>query len=306
MSYFSRARFFSRKFRLGFRPGDLVLDVGSGNDPHPRADILCDKFVLDDTEREGRLVADRPIVGGDLEALPFRDQSIDFVIASHVLEHVTDPQKAVSELQRVAKRGYIETPAEFGGKLMDLPGHRWYVRQEGDTLIFSGKSVGMFDDHLNGVMFGMWKRDRGFMRFFWDHPDLFFVRYRWEGKIPIRVIPPAGQLIEPETFLHSNVEEARVTKSRRRSPRELIKDSLRDYYRSPFYGPARAVSLEALCACPHCGGVLAFEDDLASCLACPTDYPLLRSGAARVPMLLSDHARDRRGTQGQPRSTGYI
>lgn len=268
-----------------------MLDVGSGNDPHPRADLLCDKFVLDDTEREGRLVADRPLVGGDLEALPFKDKSIDFVIASHVLEHVTDPRRAVAELQRVGKRGYIETPAEYGGKLMDLPGHRWYVRQEGQTLVFTGKSVGMFDDHLNSVVFGMWQKDKGFMRFFWEHPELFFVRYRWEGEIPVEVVPPPGSLIEPETFLHSDVEEARTTKVRRRSPRELIKDGIRDYYHSRLYGPERVVSLEALCACPRCHGDVTFGPETAQCRTCATDYPILRAGETRVPMLLLDHAR---------------
>src|SRR3989338_7554755 len=179
MSLLTRARFFARKFNLGFKPTDLVLDVGSGNDPHPRADVLVDKFVSDDTERQGRLVADRPLVGGDLEHLPFQDGAFDFVIASHVLEHVTDPLKATAELARVGKRGYVETPAEFGGKLMDLPGHRWYVREEAGVLIFTGKSVAMYDDQLNHVAFTLWgAKDDTWMRFFQAHRELFFVEHR--------------------------------------------------------------------------------------------------------------------------------
>ena len=39
----------------------------------------------------------------DLQALPFADQSYDFVFASHVLEHVPDDHKALSEIRRILK-----------------------------------------------------------------------------------------------------------------------------------------------------------------------------------------------------------
>ncbi|CAN0605862.1 unnamed protein product, partial [Ectocarpus sp. 12 AP-2014] len=38
---------------------------------------------------------------GNMERLPFPDQSIDIIIANHVLEHVGNLQKSLSELQRV-------------------------------------------------------------------------------------------------------------------------------------------------------------------------------------------------------------
>lgn len=39
----------------------------------------------------------------DLQELPFEDQTYDFVFASHVLEHISDDEKAVSEIRRVLK-----------------------------------------------------------------------------------------------------------------------------------------------------------------------------------------------------------
>ncbi len=39
----------------------------------------------------------------DLLAIPFADASFDFVIANHVLEHVADDQKALTEIVRVLK-----------------------------------------------------------------------------------------------------------------------------------------------------------------------------------------------------------
>lgn len=39
----------------------------------------------------------------DLQNLPFDDQSYDFVFASHVLEHIPDDHKAISEIRRILK-----------------------------------------------------------------------------------------------------------------------------------------------------------------------------------------------------------
>ena len=43
----------------------------------------------------------------DLQALPFEDRSYDFVFASHVLEHVVDDDKALSEIRRILKPGGV-------------------------------------------------------------------------------------------------------------------------------------------------------------------------------------------------------
>lgn len=39
----------------------------------------------------------------DLQQLPFDDDSYDFVFASHVLEHVSDDEKAISEIHRILR-----------------------------------------------------------------------------------------------------------------------------------------------------------------------------------------------------------
>jgi Methyltransferase domain len=39
----------------------------------------------------------------DLQQLPFEDETYDFVFASHVLEHVRNDQKAISEIRRILK-----------------------------------------------------------------------------------------------------------------------------------------------------------------------------------------------------------
>lgn len=116
-----------------------VLDVGSGHNPHPRANVLLDKFEEDDTERSGDKIA-RPkgkkLVIGDAEDMPFKDKSFDYIIASHIAEHVNDPKKFCNELIRVGKAGYIETPGWVGDIVLNEPYHRWRIRKGGNKLIF--------------------------------------------------------------------------------------------------------------------------------------------------------------------------
>ncbi len=88
---------------LKIGPTDRVLEIGSGNRPRKRSNVLCDKFVADNTERSGgdNIVIDvRPFVVADGLALPFKDKSFDYVISSHILEHVDDPHGFVKELTR--------------------------------------------------------------------------------------------------------------------------------------------------------------------------------------------------------------
>jgi SAM-dependent methyltransferase len=68
----------------------------------------------DDSQRAGALrvgekVEFRP---GVLEDIPFKDGAkFDYLYLSHVLEHTPSPEKAAKEINRVSKRGYIETPS---------------------------------------------------------------------------------------------------------------------------------------------------------------------------------------------------
>jgi hypothetical protein len=63
-----------RKTKLPIGKSDLVLDVGSGGNPHPRADVLLEKY-LDNTHRHSALVADRSTLWADACRMPFRDKS---------------------------------------------------------------------------------------------------------------------------------------------------------------------------------------------------------------------------------------
>ena len=52
----------------------LVLEVGAGGNPYPRANVLLD--AMEDTieRNEKSLITDRPLVLGLCESLPFKDK----------------------------------------------------------------------------------------------------------------------------------------------------------------------------------------------------------------------------------------
>lgn len=114
-----------------------VLDVGSGQNPHPRADILLDKFVEDNRHRSGAaVVEDQRLVVGDALDMPFADKQFDYVIASNIAEHVDDPGGLCRELMRVGKAGFIETPGWLGDMLLRETFHIWRVRAKEGGLEF--------------------------------------------------------------------------------------------------------------------------------------------------------------------------
>lgn len=180
---------------LGLLKSDLVLDVGSGSGPHPRANVLCDKNIKDDTERGGRYLSktkagikflkNRTLIVGEGERLPFKDKSFDYVICSHVLEHSENPERILQELMRVASRGYIETPTEIYEMLFGWPFHKWYVRLEDNVLVFKRKKI---YGNLEGLLIPYFLRDFNFVSFYVQSRDLLSIRYSWNEKINYKII----------------------------------------------------------------------------------------------------------------------
>jgi glycosyltransferase involved in cell wall biosynthesis len=118
-----------------------VLDVGSGHNPHPRADVLLDEELGPNADRSYRpAVRDsRPFVIANAQYLPFKDQSFDYAIASHIVEHLPDPAAFCRQLRKIVRRGYIECPGPLGEWLLGEPFHLWVVYKKGPRLIFKRK-----------------------------------------------------------------------------------------------------------------------------------------------------------------------
>ena len=92
-----------------------ILDIGCGYTAHPKATIICDIQNLTDYYPEKKL--------------PFKDNQFDFVISSHVIEHVEDVSFFISELERISKKGYIELPTKLEDNLVfeNKTDHLWHM-----------------------------------------------------------------------------------------------------------------------------------------------------------------------------------
>lgn len=140
---YSLKSFLRRKvFIKNIKKGDLVLDIGSGDKPLWRADVIVDKYLKDDGQRNsGSILFDNKkiFIQADVEELPFKNKAFDFVYCSHLLEHVKNPDKAITELTRVAKKGYIEVPNAIVDLLQPFPSHLWFCDYQDGVLIFRQK-----------------------------------------------------------------------------------------------------------------------------------------------------------------------
>lgn len=194
-------------------PGWHVLDVGSGDSPFPLATVLVDRMPRshasgDNIRHEnpsGALVRHGlPLVVADIEALPFPDQAFDFVYTSHVVEHVTDPGRALGELMRVAPCGYIECPRAWFEFVDSSPFHKWLIDVAGGELLFRPKTA-------TEMAFGQARRlydldPQVFAQCYgqvFTHPgaqdpgganlikSICHVCIYWEESIPYRILPPS-------------------------------------------------------------------------------------------------------------------
>ncbi len=189
--------FHRRRIDIPAGPDSLVLDVGSGDKPHWRADVLLDRFI--DAEhagqRSGRRAAriSRPLFDADAASMPFATGAFDYSICSHVLEHVVDPGAVIDELVRVSRAGYIEVPEAASAKILDFPSHLWFVRLDGSTLVFTAKTAPYFDRDIHDYL-----QRAGIEGEMADLLDSRFehriVQFRWEEGIDYRIegSPPAA------------------------------------------------------------------------------------------------------------------
>ena len=114
-----------------------VLDIGCGYTANKNATVVCDVQDLSNIYKE------KDFVKLTSNILPFKDKEFDFVIASHVIEHVKDVEIFIKELQRVSSKGYIELPTKLEDNLVfeNKKDHLWHMEFDDDKnqLIISKK-----------------------------------------------------------------------------------------------------------------------------------------------------------------------
>lgn len=264
---FERLAWGLRRLHCPVRADALVLEVGSGGNPYARANVLLDAYPESRERHWVPLTLDRPFVFGFLEKLPFKDKSFDFVIASHVLEHSSEPDRALAEMQRVAKAGYIEVPDAFMERLNPYKDHRAEITLRGGQLIVRKKAQWVVDADLQELY-----EPRAKVLFTGEvipsRPFFFHVRHYWQDQIEFDVVnPEVDSSWDAPGADNTSASPLPVT-----GPRETVRTMLRRIM-SQSYRNSR-IDVSTLLACPTCStAAMRRVAGGFDCEACRSTYP---------------------------------
>lgn len=271
----------------------LVLEVGAGGNPYPRANVLLDAMESTVERNEQQLINDRPLVLGLCEELPFKDKVFDYVIASHVLEHTDDPEKFLSELMRVGKAGYIETPEGWFEKMCPFTYHRLEVSNiEGKLLI--RKKTSWKPDEIAALYESKLSKSSELSAFLRVNPDLNHMRFFWQDRIDYEIVNPEADATW--TYPKETWERAAAVSQ---SPIAKIRDlylSLRRWAYSQGRRN-RSLGVSPLLRCPTCHGEeLAIDAAAIDCKSCGAHYEV-NSGIPKLfPLAINGFNRSRIGS----------
>jgi len=123
-----------------------ILDIGCGYSANEFADVIAD--VKDLTSH----YKDRKFVRITENKLPFKDKEFDFVIASHVIEHVENFEFFIKELERISEKGYIELPTRFADNLIfeNKKDHIWwFLFDDTKNQLVASKKNQIIDPFIN-------------------------------------------------------------------------------------------------------------------------------------------------------------
>jgi len=117
--------------KLKENPNWKVLDIGCGYTANENATVVSDVQELSNFYKNKKFVKITE------KKLPFKDNEFDFVITSHVIEHVDDFQFFISEIERISKKGYIELPTKLGDNLVfeNSNDHLWMFEYDDNSNI---------------------------------------------------------------------------------------------------------------------------------------------------------------------------
>lgn len=173
----------TQKYKI--KPTDKVLDVGGSMNQHTgiKIDTLVDAIRPEESKHYKNKLLAKNFVRVDLnvDKFPFKDNEFDFCLCTHTLEDLPYPFLAITEMSRVAKRGYIATPSyglditlsninftNWGTGARRVPGlahHKWLFYDKGGVMSVVPKNYPLL--YSSEFQFTKWGGDSEF-QFYWD------------------------------------------------------------------------------------------------------------------------------------------
>ena len=152
-----------------------ILDIGCGYRANKNATIIADIQDLSDHYKGKKFIK----ING--KNLPFRDKEFDFVIASHVIEHVEDFEFFMKELERISTKGYIELPSRLGDNLIfeNKNDHVWWFAYDDvNNQIVASKRNQLVDPFMTVSMGKLFEE---------IFRESFVLELAWEEKIEYKI-----------------------------------------------------------------------------------------------------------------------
>ena len=160
-------------------PSWKILDIGCGYRANKYATVIADIQDFSDFYRGKNFIK----ITNDI--LPFKDKEFDFVIASHVIEHVKDFEFFIKELERISTKGYIELPSRLGDNLVfeNKKDHIWWFAYDDiNNQIITSKKNQLIDPFITvstGKIFEEIFRESLVLELAWEEK----IEYKIDNKI---------------------------------------------------------------------------------------------------------------------------
>ncbi len=156
-----------------------IIDVGCKTSAWEEATTVLD--LNDYSNHYANLNPPKQFIQGDACQTDFEDNQFDFVIASHIIEHIPEPDKFLGELSRIAKAGYIEFPSPLFDNLIrgNETEHKWFVIFDDIT-----QTINFYPKvQILSAMFTA--REAGFLESIF--PNNLTTAVYWEGSIEFKI-----------------------------------------------------------------------------------------------------------------------
>ena len=197
-------------------PNYRVLEIGPGNTPFYRSDIYLEKvFSKEDlfiqSGRTEKRALRKEVVTYSGGKFPFEDGEFDYVIASHVLEHIpfAEVSEFIAEIERVAHRGYIEVPLYSYELAKDIDVHELIINichSNGMELLICDKnSISQSVEYK--LMQKLFTSAGGDL--LKVAPWYFVQGFEWENNINFKLVSCAQQLIPEDPKQQLNYFEGK-------------------------------------------------------------------------------------------------
>lgn len=231
--------FFPEKI-VSIKDTDRVLEIGPGGTPYYRSDVLLEKIFSEEDAREQRghteaLKTDQKLVFYEGERFPFDDNEFDYVVCSHVLEHIPSEniENFVAEIQRVGKKGYLEFPTIYYDYIYNFPKHLTFLLYEDGVIKYLGKEKTQLELFSAVQKFFYNSADAGYTCLTRGLKDYYFQGFEWNEKIILKKVDAIDDIV----YSHSIIDNIKKTILQETSCKQKIKSKIKSklqHYKKMF------------------------------------------------------------------------